>query len=127
MKRSSALFALLPMALLAHSAFAQASALSDPRLRVPLNQDWSFYRGTLDPAQAAAATPPALPNGAQWERISIPHTWNALDGQDGGGNYHRGDGWYRRTLTITPQMIAPPAANVPGGAVQAAGRRQLYL
>ncbi len=33
-----------------------------------------------------------------WEEVSIPHTWNALDGQDGGNNYHRGTCYYRRTI-----------------------------
>ncbi len=33
-----------------------------------------------------------------WEEVSIPHTWNALDGQDGGNNYHRGTCYYRRTV-----------------------------
>ena len=26
--------------------------------------------------------------------ISLPHTWNAVDGQDGGNDYHRGTCWY---------------------------------
>src|SRR5215467_7042721 len=36
-----------------------------------------------------------------WEIISIPHTWNAKDGQDGGNDYYRGPGWYRRKLSIS--------------------------
>ena len=31
-----------------------------------------------------------------WEAISLPHTWNAEDGQDGGNDYYRGTCWYRR-------------------------------
>jgi len=30
------------------------------------------------------------------ERIDIPHTWNASDGQDGGGDYFRGCGYYAK-------------------------------
>jgi beta-galactosidase len=30
-----------------------------------------------------------------WATIDLPHTWNNLDGQDGGNDYHRGVGWYR--------------------------------
>ncbi|MBO6157632.1 MAG: glycoside hydrolase family 2 protein [Firmicutes bacterium] len=33
------------------------------------------------------------------EPISVPHTWNAIDGQDGGNDYYRGTCWYVRTLT----------------------------
>ena len=33
-------------------------------------------------------------------RSTLPHTWNASDGQDGGNNYYRGIGWYRRHYTL---------------------------
>ena len=28
--------------------------------------------------------------GGQTSEVSIPHTWNAIDGQDGGDDYKRG-------------------------------------
>jgi beta-galactosidase len=31
-----------------------------------------------------------------WSSVTLPHTWNNLDGQDGGNNYYRGIGWYRK-------------------------------
>jgi beta-galactosidase len=37
---------------------------------------------------------------SSWTSIMLPHTWNNLDGQDGGGNYFRGIGWYRRHYTV---------------------------
>ena len=37
---------------------------------------------------------------SSWTAITLPHTWNNLDGQDGGGNYVRGIGWYRRHYTV---------------------------
>jgi len=51
---------------------------------------------------------------APWVDVTLPHTWNALDGEDGGSNYYRGIGWYRRHLT------AP--ADFTGGS-----RRQAFL
>ncbi|OUQ75227.1 glycoside hydrolase family 2 TIM barrel-domain containing protein [Flavonifractor sp. An100] len=30
------------------------------------------------------------PESGKWEVVSLPHTWNALDGQDGGADYDRG-------------------------------------
>ena len=33
------------------------------------------------------------------EIISLPHTWNAIDGQDGGNDYYRGTCWYARELS----------------------------
>ena len=32
--------------------------------------------------------------GEDFTHVSLPHTWNALDGQDGGGDYWRGIGTY---------------------------------
>ncbi len=33
------------------------------------------------------------------EAVNIPHTWNSVDGQDGGNNYYRGTCSYTRTFT----------------------------
>ena len=30
--------------------------------------------------------------------VNIPHTWNAIDGQDGGNDYYRGIGTYEKTF-----------------------------
>lgn len=35
---------------------------------------------------------------AAWEDISLPHTWNGKDGQDGGDDYYRGTCRYRKML-----------------------------
>lgn len=37
-------------------------------------------------------------DGAAFETVSLPHTWNSRDGQDGGADYWRGLGRYRLTL-----------------------------
>ena len=41
---------------------------------------------------------------ASWEEISLPHTWNAIDAQDGGNDYARGYGWYRLSLPWEEDM-----------------------
>ncbi|MBE6998291.1 MAG: glycoside hydrolase family 2 protein [Ruminococcaceae bacterium] len=53
---------------------------------------WRFLKAAI-PVQTAMAY------AAQGERITLPHTWNAIDGQDGGNDYHRGCCWYVRELT----------------------------
>lgn len=35
---------------------------------------------------------------ADWEAVTLPHTWNAADGQDGGNDYYRGTCMYARKL-----------------------------
>jgi beta-galactosidase len=57
---------------------------------------WRFIRHDVSNAQS-----PDL-NDADWQSVSLPHTWNARDGQDGGNNYYRGPGWYRLNLNIDP-------------------------
>jgi beta-galactosidase len=63
------------------------------RRRVELGGDWRFLRSDAPGAQA-----PEFDDGS-WSTVTVPHTWNAQDGQDGGGDYYRGTGWYRRHYT----------------------------
>ena len=37
------------------------------------------------------------PNGKK-KLVDLPHTWNAIDGQDGGNDYYRGCCSYERTF-----------------------------
>ena len=58
------------------------------REMIRLNSGWSFAK--------EAAVPTAL--NEQWEVVNLPHCWNAVDGQDGGNDYHRGTCHYARIL-----------------------------
>ena len=46
------------------------------------NSDWEF----------------SLHSDDNWEKVTLPHTWNNLDGQDGGNDYYRGKCTYRKTI-----------------------------
>jgi len=70
------------------------------RITIPIVSDWRFYKGQLEVAAATGNTT----KSADWDSISIPHTWNAIDGQSGGKGYFRGDGWYRRELLIPSHL-----------------------
>ncbi|MDO4563151.1 MAG: glycoside hydrolase family 2 TIM barrel-domain containing protein [Clostridia bacterium] len=59
---------------------------------------WRF--GGKDLPAATAANPNY--DDSAWQNVTIPHTWNAADGQDGGGNYLRSAYWYRRTIAWEP-------------------------
>ena len=78
------------------AAPAQAAIYSPPAARqiADLNAGWKFNRSDVAGAQATAF------NDAAWAGVTIPHTWNATDASDGGGNYYRGIGWYRRHYTV---------------------------
>ena len=53
--------------------------------------------------------------GEQLSKVALPHTWNALDGQDGGADYWRGIGTYKISLPNptagTKQYIELQGAN----------------
>lgn len=55
------------------------------RVITPLKNNWTFVKSAADAGEAASAV---------GETISLPHTWNAIDGQDGGNDYHRGTCYY---------------------------------
>ena len=57
-----------------------------------LKDGWKFIKADVSLEQA-------IDSAGQGESVSLPHTWNALDGQDGGNDYHRGRCWYLRELT----------------------------
>src|SRR5262249_27247064 len=71
---------------------AQAASYIAPPLRqqFDLTSDWRFVRTDVPDAQESDA-----PDSA-WSKVTVPHTWNVHDGQDGGAIYYRGVGWYRR-------------------------------
>lgn len=57
-----------------------------------INEGWQFSKGNK-----AGETP------ASTETVSVPHTWNAIDGADGGNDYWRGTSTYRKQLE-KPQL-----------------------
>src|SRR5215475_4944163 len=64
------------------------------RTDVNLDEGWRFVRMDVDGAQEAKV------DDVKWESVNLPHTWNNLDGQDGGTNYYRGPGWYRKSYKV---------------------------
>ena len=76
-----------------------------------LTDGWKFLKEavSVDEAMQKAST-----------SVTLPHTWNAEDGQDGGNDYHRGTCWYVRTLTA--EELAGPQVflEINGAAMRAA-------
>ena len=54
-----------------------------------INRKWAFRKGV-------SAVPAEVP--ADWDFVNLPHTWNAIDGQDGGNDYYRGICMYVKAL-----------------------------
>ena len=53
------------------------------------NANWAF-------SKEATSLPAEIPSN--WENINLPHSWNAIDGQDGGNDYFRGTAYYAKQL-----------------------------
>lgn len=47
---------------------------------ISFNENWTFYRK------------------GEGRQVTLPHTWNAIDGQDGGNDYYRGECQYVRSM-----------------------------
>jgi len=54
-----------------------------------LNAKWAFTK-------QANAVPSEMPK--DWYFVNLPHTWNAIDGQDGGNDFYRGTCYYAKTI-----------------------------
>ena len=54
-----------------------------------INRKWAFTKQTTE-------IPASIDN--KWDFVSLPHSWNALDGQDGANDYYRGTAIYANEL-----------------------------
>ena len=61
---------------------------------INLNQNWLFCKDTADITVR------------QGEQVNLPHSWNAIDGQDGGNDYFRGSCLYVKTLNKADLPVA---------------------
>ena len=55
---------------------------------INLNAGWMFFKNTADPK---------INEGG--ESVNVPHSWNAIDGQDGGNDYFRGSCIYKKSIS----------------------------
>lgn len=75
------LYLFMICALLNTPIFSKALLSVGNRQQIGFNDQWSFSKDEKN-----------------WERVSLPHTWNAKDVMDDEPGYYRGTGWYKRTL-----------------------------
>jgi hypothetical protein len=75
-------------------ATASAAQSVQRRESFSLDDQWRFLRADADGAESSQF------DDSSWERVELPHTYNAQDGESG-GHYFRGAVWYRRALVLT--------------------------
>ena len=56
---------------------------------INFNAKWAFTK-------QASEVPAALP--MDWNWVNLPHSWNAIDGQDGDNDYYRGTCYYAKSF-----------------------------
>ena len=56
---------------------------------ININRNWTFTKETTESPAAIDST---------WESVNLPHSWNAIDGQDGGNDYYRGTAVYAKSF-----------------------------
>lgn len=56
---------------------------------INFNHKWAFTKD-------ADEVPQTMPE--RWNIVNLPHTWNNIDGQDGGNDYYRGCGYYAKSF-----------------------------
>ena len=64
---------------------------------VSLNSKWAF-------SKKATEVPKRVP--LLWQKVNLPHSWNATDGQDGGGDYYRGTCYYVKDIAKKDLPVA---------------------
>ena len=64
---------------------------------INLNKNWKFI-------QENVGLPAEYPT--EWKSVDLPHTWNAVDGNDGNGSYDRGNYWYAKSFETPKQPLA---------------------
>lgn len=60
---------------------------------ININENWKFLKDHLQEAAEKNC------KDESWEKINLPHTWNAIDGANG-FNYYKGSCWYRKEFTL---------------------------
>lgn len=66
-----------------------------PKEKVSFINSWKFLKADSANAKNASFS------DETWESVSLPHTWNLEDGADGGNNYYKGIGWYRKKYSFS--------------------------
>src|ERR1700733_5595960 len=82
-------------AALAGKAFAQPT----PSQRRRLAEGWEHYRGSLSGIWEVWRGKAAAAN-VSWDKVTLPHCYNAWDAVDPDRPYYQGPAWYRTTISV---------------------------
>ena len=67
------------------------------RRAIDVDSGWRYLENATADVHATERVPLD-----RWQRVDLPHTWNALDATDPVPGYRRDASWYQRALTLPP-------------------------
>ena len=68
------------------------SIYSQVSTKTSLNSNWMFTKNNIDNL--------SIIDGANWDRVNLPHTWNDKDVLDDEPGYYQGNGWYKKQFFV---------------------------
>jgi beta-galactosidase len=68
------------------------------RTKIAINDSWLFLNEGIAFGQNSS-----LVDDTSWEKVNVPHTWNAVDPFDAHTSYKRGIAWYRKSMKISTE------------------------
>lgn len=89
---------LAPVAAPAQTVTAAPGVQADGRIRYTINDSWMFHADGFEFAEKRWVS------DAGWQRVTLPHTWNASDPFDDVPSYRRGVSWYRKRLELSETL-----------------------
>ena len=90
------------VAIAGYLVLSMSAVCANARTTTALDSNWRFARDDVRGAEN-----PAL-DDANWKKIALPHTYNAKDGDNGGG-YYRGAAWYRDHVVLKRRLAGKRA------------------
>ncbi|WP_234461899.1 glycoside hydrolase family 2 TIM barrel-domain containing protein [Pedobacter segetis] len=70
------------------------SLKAQERIKKTINTNWNFHKGDIEDF------PKNNNDIINWDKVNLPHTWNAIDVTDDEPGYYRGIGWYQKNVVI---------------------------
>lgn len=77
---------------------SQQNSFNSSRITATINDNWRFSPDNADNSEKRGTT------DEKWERVNLPHTWNAKDAFDDAPDYRRGASWYRKNLRLDSSL-----------------------
>ena len=103
--------ALLALSLVAGGVTPSAGTAqqANARSRININAGWDYLERSYEDPRALDTV-----SAGAWQRVDLPHTWNAFDATDVVPGYRREASWYRRSIEIA--TVANPPRRAGGDA-----------